>query len=731
MNKTHLSENALTVLEARYLKRNTKGEVIETPEELFKRVAVNIAKAETNEKDKKFYEEEFYRLMTEVKFLPNSPTLMNAGTEMQQLSACFVIPVPDSMDGIFKSVNESALVYKSGGGCGFDFSAIRPAGSIVQSTQGVASGVISFMRVFDVTVDTIRQGGKRRGAALATVVIDHPEIMQFIECKKDNAFSNFNISVAITDSFIKSLENEESYDLIDPRTKQPIGKLEAKMVWDKIVENAWKNGDPGIIFIDEINKHNPIPGKPIKATNPCGEQPLNDYESCNLGSINLSKYFSKRSDTMLTEKELAKDINTAVRFLDNVITMNKLPIPQIKEASDSTRKVGLGIMGWADLLSMAGVPYDSGHALRLARKVMKFIKDCALEATHELAKERGPFPDFPNSIYKDEEPRRNATLITIAPTGTLSILADCSSGIEPNFSLAFTKTVMGGKKLNYVNKYLEERLKEKDLYNNKLIQRISDNGGSLKGIDEIPNDIKKIFTTAQEISLEYHIKMQSSFQKHVCNAVSKTINLPKEATKEDVDKAYRLAFEEGLKGITVYRDGSKESQPLTTSKSYGKVQEIIIEPQEELKRPDVTVGKNYKMVTGCGGLFINICESEAGVPVELFATIGKGGNCPKANMEALGRMVSLSFRNRIPPEKIIRQLLSIGCHRAAGMGPKKILSCSDAIAKALKKYMEGKGTPVKNMVEKTNHSMCQDCGAPIEYSEGCAKCPQCGWSQCS
>jgi ribonucleoside-diphosphate reductase alpha chain len=731
MTKVHLSENALKVFEKRYLRKNTKGEVIETPEELFKRVAINIASAETDEKDRKYYEEEFYRIMAELKFLPNSPTLMNAGTDMQQLSACFVIPIPDSMDGIFKSVNDSALVYKSGGGCGFDFSAIRPAGSIVQSTQGVASGVISFMRVFDVTVDTIKQGGKRRGAALAALRVDHPEIMQFMECKKDGLFPNFNISVAITDKFMEALENGESYDLVDPHTKQPVGKLEAKIVWDKLVENAWKKGDPGIIFIDEINRHNPIPDSPIKSTNPCGEQPLNDYESCNLGSINLSKYFSKRSDTLLTEKELAKDIDTAIRFLDNVITMNKLPLQQIKEASDRTRKVGLGIMGWADLLTMAGIAYGSGQSLRIARKVMKFVKDCALESTHYLAKKRGPFPEFGKSIYKDEEPRRNATLITIAPTGTLSIIADCSSGIEPNFSLAFTKTVCEGEKLFYVNKYLEEKLKEKEIHNKKLIQKIADNGGILTGIDEIPSDIRKVFVTAQEVPLEGHIRMQSSFQKHVCNAVSKTINLPKDAPKEDVDRAYRMAFEEGLKGITVYRDGSKEEQPLTTSKSYGKKKEVEIVIPEELKRPDVTVGKNYKMVTGCGGLFINICESEAGVPVELFATIGKGGNCPKANMEALGRMVSLSFRNRIPPDKIIRQLLSIGCHRAAGMGPKKVLSCSDAIAKALKRYMEEKGTPVKNIVEKTNHTMCQDCGAPVEYSEGCVKCPQCGWSQCT
>jgi len=729
--KIELSENAITVLEKRYLKKNAKGELIENPEQLFRRVAENIASAETDIKKKEHYNEEFYRLMSELRFLPNSPTLMNAGGELQQLSACFVLPIEDSIQSIFKTNNDAAVVFKSGGGCGFDFSKIRPAGAAVQSTHGVASGVISFMRVFDTTIDVIKQGGKRRGAALGALRIDHPEIIQFIEAKNDNsAFQNFNLSVTVTDKFMEALENNDSYDLIDPKTSQPISKLEAKIVWDKIINNAWTNGDPGIIFIDEINRHNPLPKNPIATTNPCGEQPLNSFESCNLGSINLSKYFSKRSDIYVSEKELQKDIDTAVRFLDNVITMNKLPLPEIKETSDKTRKIGLGIMGWADLLTMAEIGYNSGHALRIAKKLMKFIKDCALEATHKLAKEKGPFPAFNESIYKDEEPRRNATLITIAPTGTLSMIADCSSGIEPNFSLAFVKTVMDGEKLIYANKYLEEALKKEEIHNKKLMQKIADNGGSLHDISEIPSEIKKTFVTSHEISWEYHIKMQGSFQYHVCNAVSKTINFNKDATKEDIDKAYRFAFEEGLKGITVYRDGSRINQPLSTSKSYDKK----IEVQGELVRPEVTIGKNYKFVTGCGGLFVNINETENGKPVELFATIGKSGNCQKCNMEALGRMVSLSFRNHVPVEKIIKQLLSIGCHKPFGMGPKKILSCPDAIAKALKRYAEEKGNKEIQKIINEEHKgtgSCPECGGALEFGEGCVKCPQCGYAQCS
>jgi ribonucleoside-diphosphate reductase alpha chain len=758
MAKINLSENALKVLEKRYLKRNAKGELIETPEELFRRVADYVAQGELKHHDSRspddsikdqknydFYKEEFYRLMTEMLFLPNSPTLMNAGNDLGNLSACFVLPIGDSIEEIYKAVSNSALIYKSGGGCGFDFSALRPAGSMVQSTQGVASGAISFMRCFDTTIDVIKQGGKRRGAAIAILRIDHPEILQFIDCKADNkTFSNFNISISITDKFMEALENNESYDLIDPKTKKVISKLEAKMVWNKLVDNAWKNGDPGIIFIDEINRHNPIPEQPIKATNPCGEQPLSDNESCNLGSINLPKYFKKNSEILINEKELSKDVKTAIRFLDDVIEMNKFPLPEIAEQSRKTRKIGLGVMGWADLLTMGKIPYNSGTALRIAKKLMRFIKDTAIEATQELAKERGEFPAFPVSVFKDEElKRRNAALITIAPTGTISMIADTSSGIEPNFSLAFTKHVMEGEKLLYTNKVLEDTLKEAGIYSKKLIQRIADNGGSLKGIDEIPDAIKKVFVISHEISPEYHIKMQAAFQKSVCNAVSKTINFDGKATKDDIDKAFKLAHEENVKGITVYRDGSKEDQVLQTAKSYEKEN-----GNHEIQRPDKLIGLSYRYDTGCGGLFITINETADGVPFELFATLGKSGGCPKASMEGIGRMVSLAFRNGIKPEKIIKQLLSIGCHKPIGLGPKKVLSCSDAIAKAIKRYLEEKQVKVdvkpaivlnttveeektEKMVEKQGGGACPECGGPIEYSEGCAKCPQCSWSQCS
>jgi len=557
-----LTVNALEVLRKRYLLKDENGNIIETPSQMFERVAKTVAEVDRGYGGNVLKtREEFYNVMSKLEFLPNSPTLFNAGAPLGQLSACFVIPVEDSLESIFTAVKHTALIEQSGGGVGFDFSKLRPKGDVVKSTKGVASGPVSFMRIFDVATEVIKQGGKRRGAMMGILRVDHPDILEFITAKNKEGFlTNFNISVAITDEFMRAVRNNEKYDLINPKTGKAVEKLNAGYVWNLIIENAWKTGDPGVIFIDEINRHNPIPeiGK-IEATNPCGEQPLIAYESCNLGSINLSKMVKKNE---VDWEKLKNTVDIAVHFLDDVIDANRFPLPEIEKVTKYNRKIGLGVMGFAEMLVLLGVPYDSEEAIKLAEKVMKFISDEARKVSEELGLKRGSFPNFEKSIYKEKyKAMRNATITTIAPTGSISIIAGASSGIEPLFGISFMRNVLEGTRLFEVNPLFEKIAKEKGFYSGSLLEKIAKTG-SVQELKEVPKDIKRIFVTALDINPEWHVKMQAIFQKYVDNAVSKTINLPNKATKNDVKKAFELAYKLKCKGITVYRYGCKSQQVL-------------------------------------------------------------------------------------------------------------------------------------------------------------------------
>ena len=561
-----LSVNAIKVLERRYLLRDLKGEIIETPGQLFRRVARAIASVEkqygASYVQAQELEEEFYQLLFSLEFMPNSPTLMNAGTGIGQLSACFVLPVEDSIPGIFNAVKDMALIHKSGGGTGFSFSHLRPRGDVVKTTEGMASGPISFMRVFDVSTDVIKQGGKRRGANMGILQIDHPDVVEFVTSKTREGFlTNFNISVTVTDEFINAVKNDGMLKLVNPRTKKVVKEAKAREVWNLIVENAWKTGDPGLVFIDEINRHNPTPqvGR-IEATNPCGEQPLLPYESCNLGSINMAKMVRERQ---IDWEKLRKTVHRTVHFLDNVIDANKYPLQQIRKITYANRKIGLGIMGFADLLVQLNIPYDSEEALALAEKVMKFIEEEGHKKSIELGEKRGSFPNFKGSIWEKKGYRamRNATVTTIAPTGTISVIAGCSSGIEPLFAIAFIRNVMEGTQLLEVNQYFEKVAKERGFYSKELMEKVS-TLGSIKIFQEIPDHVKGVFVTAHDVAPKWHVRMQAAFQKYTDNAVSKTVNLPHNATIEDVNDVFWLAYELKCKGITVYRYGSKKEQVL-------------------------------------------------------------------------------------------------------------------------------------------------------------------------
>ena len=555
-----LTENALKVLRARYLLKNEHGEVIETPEGLFHRVASAIASAESlYGGDAPSWEATFYELMASLKFLPNSPALMNAGKSIGQLAACFVLPVDDSMESIFDTLKNAALILQSGGGTGFSFSNLRPRTDVVRSTGGIASGPVSFMKIYNTATEVIKQGGARRGANMGILRVDHPDIMEFIRIKRnERELTNFNISVALTDTFMEALKNDVEYNLINPRSKAVAGRLKAKAVFDEIVASAWETGDPGLVFIDRINRYNPTPliGE-MESTNPCGEQPLLPYEACILGSINLSKYVMGDKGSPRTDYDsLAVDIRTAVRFLDNAIDVNKYPLPAIEAMHKGNRKIGLGIMGWADMLILLGIPYNTGTAFRLARELMKFIREKAREASVELGEKRGLFPNFRGSIYDAPGmPRvRNATTTTIAPTGTLSIIADCSSGIEPLFALAYKRLILDTE-LYEVNKYFFKVAKEQAFYSRELEEEVI-NKGSLRGIRKVPSEVRRLFKTAHDIPPEDHLEMQAAFQEYTDNAVSKTINMPRRSKKDDVAHTYLLAYEKGLKGITIFRYGT-------------------------------------------------------------------------------------------------------------------------------------------------------------------------------
>jgi ribonucleoside-diphosphate reductase alpha chain len=742
-----LNPSAVKVLEKRYLKKNEEGKVIENADALFRRVAHAVASAEysygKSETEIKDIEEKFYSLMTSFRFLPNSPTLMNAGRRLGQLSACFVLPVNDSMESIFEAVKNAALIHKSGGGTGFSFSNLRPNGDIVGSTKGISSGPLSFMTVFDSATEAIKQGGTRRGANMGILRVDHPDILDFISAKDDKTkLNNFNLSVAITDTFMKALEQNGEYDLINPHSKQPVSRLKAADVFSKIVNHAWKNGEPGIIFMDRINENNPTPevGE-IESTNPCGEQPLLPYESCNLGSINLAKFVKddglESSANRIDWDSLRETTHSAVEFLDNVIDINKYPLQKIEESTKANRKIGLGVMGWADMLIQLGIPYNSEDASRLANEVMSFIQTESNKKSMKLAEERGVFPNYDKSIYKDKIRLRNATTTTIAPTGTLSIIAGCSSGVEPLFAVSFVRNVLEGTKLYEVNPHFEKMAKQRGCWSRELIEEIAAKG-TLHHIEEIPEDMRKTFTTAHDISPSDHIRMQAAFQKHVDNAVSKTVNFSNDATPKDVEEAYMLAYGLGCKGVTVYRDGSRDEQVLSTGQTSQQQTPAETESAHKItpkKRPEVIIGTTRLMKTGCGNLYITVNEDEEGNIFELFTHMGKAGGCASSQAEAIGRLISLALRSDIEPIEIEKQLTGISCHSPAWANGGKISSCSDAISKALERYNQVEDRKGNGNGHKDENYMicgaCQECGGAVEHEGGCAVCRDCGFTKCS
>jgi len=730
----NLTENAIRVLERRYLKKKEEGEVIETSQELFRRVAKHIASAELlydTEADVSSMEEAFYQLMANLEFLPNSPTLMNAGSELGQLSACFVIPVEDSMESIFNAVRYTALIHKSGGGTGFSFSRLRPEKDRVGSTGGIASGPVSFMKVFDTTTDVIKQGGMRRGANMAILNVDHPDILDFIAAKEDpEALTNFNLSVAVTDSFMEAVIKGSDYDLVNPRTGEVTDRLNAKEVFDKIVDMAWSTGDPGIVFIDEINRRNPTPrlGK-IESTNPCGEQPLLPFESCNLGSINLSKMvLCENNQPQIDYAKLSQTIKLAVRFLDDVIDVNQFPLPQISERTKLTRKIGLGVMGFADMLIQLGIPYDSEQALTIAEEVAHFISEEADKASTELAEERGIFPAFEGSIYgvPGGSQLRNASRTTVAPTGSLSIIAGCSSGIEPIFALTYVRHILDNEEFIEVNPHFERLAQKGGFYSQELTKELAE-GKKLSDMQDVPEEVKKLFVTAHDISPEWHVRMQAAFQKFTDSAVSKTVNFPNEATPSDVAKVYMLAYHECLKGITVYRDRSRESQVLTVGKG-AKGAEDKLAPR---KRPKVTKGVTERVNTGCGYIYVTVNFDDQGI-AEVFSTLGKAGGCAAAQLEAISRLISLALRSEIDIDSVVKHLRGIRCPSIAWEQGHAILSCADAIASVLQKYAkneDGSNSKVSEVV-KSRSGQCPECGSSLIHQEGCNICPNCGFTKC-
>ena len=727
-----LTKNATAVLEKRYLRKDQNGQFMETPTDMFRRVAEAIANADKKfdpEADTTALAERFYQAMAGLVFLPNSPTLMNAGRELGQLSACFVLPVGDSMDEIFDAVKHTALIHKSGGGTGFSFSRLRPESDMVQSTKGISSGPISFMRIFDIATETVKQGGTRRGANMGLLRVDHPDILEFIKCKSDQKqLNNFNISVGLTEPFMKAVEQDETYPLTNPRNGETTGTLRARKVFNLIVKQAWKNGEPGIIFLDRINKDNPTPHLgTIEATNPCGEQPLLHNECCNLGSINLGPMVKDNDVDWLRLKEI---VHLAVHFLDNVIEINNYPLPQIAAMTKGNRKIGLGVMGWADMLILLNIPYDSPEAIALAEKLMKFINDEGYAASRELARTRGPFPNFTGSSYDKPglEPIRNATVTTIAPTGTISIIANASSGIEPLYAISFVRKVSDNQTMLEVHPLFESIAKSRGFYSEALMAKVAEQG-SIQGISEITEDVRKIFVTAHDIAPEDHIRTQSVFQKYTDNAVSKTVNLPSTATVDDVRKVYELAYKLGCKGVTIYRDGSRDNQVLSTGKKAQSAD--AVEKKTVRVRPMNLKGSTYKMQTGCGALYVTINEDKEGRPFEVFTAMGKAGGCASSQSESTARLISLAWRSGVEPKQVIRQLLDISCHSPSGFGEKKILSCADAVAKAIRLHISSNGDAEAEAIVRGPKitGACPDCGGRIAHEEGCAHC-HCGYSQC-
>lgn len=760
-----LSDNARVILEKRYLKKEN-GIPIETPEDMFRRVARAVATAETffepnlTENKLEDYTNRYYELMTSWYFLPNSPTLMNAGRELGQLSACFVLPVEDSMEAIFIAVKDAALIHKSGGGTGFSFSNLRPKNSPVRSTGGVASGPVSFMKVFNAATEAIKQGGTRRGANMGILRVDHPDILEFITCKENNnELTNFNISVGLTAEFMEALSRDDYYEL--KFGGQVYEKIKAAEIFELIVSHAWANGEPGIIFLDRLNEGNPTPllGT-IEATNPCGEQPLLPYEACNLGSLNLANMVKKGS---VDWDKLAETVHWSVRFLDNVIEINIYPLENIQVMARGNRKIGLGVMGWADMLFKLRLPYDSEEAVELAHKVMAFIQKEAHQASQELAILRGNFPNIEHSIYQGKQ-LRNATCTTIAPTGTISMIADTSSGIEPAFALAYTKNVLDGANLVEINPVLRSYIAEtfSPTEGEAIINQIA-MGSKISEIEQIPPDIRQVFVTALEIAPEWHIRMQAAFQAHTDNAVSKTVNFPNNATKEEVRHTYELAYQLGCKGVTVYRAGSREQEVIISGAVNSKSELPSGSKTCPRPRPKRTCGVTEQVKTGCGKMYITVNYDQEGL-IETFITTGSSGGC-SGFTEGVSRLISLALRANIAPEAIIDQLTSVSCpnflrRRATN---KSIVgkSCPDIIGRVLSQELEKYQRDGSHQLptdfsaqalaeisatleshlsdyqplnpseeaELIRQGICPECASSLRFQEGCVSC-SCGFNKC-
>lgn len=780
-----LTKNARVILQRRYLRRNEDAEVVETEIEMFQRVARVVAAPDLTyepDADIREVEREFYELMARMEFLPNSPTMMNAGKRGGQLSACFVLPIEDSLDAIFDTVKNAALIHQTGGGTGFSFSRLRPAKDVVRSTGGIASGPISFLKVFNQATEVIKQGGTRRGANMAILDVHHPDILDYINCKKDNAeITNFNISVAVDEEFMRAVENDEEYALTNPNTKKEVKRLNARKVFGFIVNHAWLNGEPGIVFLDRINRDNPTPEiGAIEATNPCGEQPLLPYEACNLGSLNLGKCVT--ADKEVDWDKLKRIIRSSIHFLDNVVDANSFPLPKIDEMVRGNRKIGLGLMGWADMLFQLEIPYDSEDAVKLGGDVMEFIQREADAMSLYLGEKRGPFPFWEKSIWAGTEKKyRNATRTTIAPTGTISMLAAASSGIEPLFAVVYVKNVMDGTELVEANPYFVEVAKRENFYSEELMREIAQKG-NLKGFSEVPEKWRRIFVTSHEIEPEYHIRMQASFQDHTDNAVSKTVNFRREATPDDVREVFLLAYKLGCKGVTVYRDGSREEQVLNigkVNKTQAKAAEASQRPLPGMAikprpRPKVVTGATTSIETGCGKMYVTINEDEDGHPFEVFSQMGKAGGCAGAQNEAITRLISLALRSGVAIESVLKQLRGIACPVPHMLpGGVRVSSCPDAIAKAVESYLEFKGVKINgrypaprkaptpnnvvtdasvayppdnggreseearapgqtviNNLYKNMVDVCPDCGGALVHDSGCVACHICGYSKC-
>ena len=702
-----LTDNASVVLQRRYLSKDREGNVLEDPDGMFRRVAHNLSQSDleygATEAERQSTEDAFYQVMRRLEFLPNSPTLMNAGRELQQLSACFVLPVEDSLDSIFTKVKQTALIHKSGGGTGFAFSRLRPEGDVVGSTGGVASGPVSFINAFDAATDVVKQGGTRRGANMGILHVTHPDILSFITSKEDGVhLSNFNISVAVTEDFMRRVEHDQAYDLVNPRTGHITGQLNAREVFQRMTELAWRTGDPGIVFLDRINRDNPNPQLgDIESTNPCGEQPLLPYESCNLGSLNLARMVRYDGDDVAIDwQRMTEVIKTAVHMLDSVIDMNDYPIDEIADMSRRTRRIGLGVMGWSDLLIQLGVRYDSDEALELAERVMQFIQRETYRASEELSEARGTFPEWEHSAYNrglNPQRMRNSAPVTIAPTGTISIIAGASSGIEPLFALSFVRNVMDRTRLVEGNNYFEAVARNEGFYSEELMEQLAA-VGSLEELD-VPQWVKDVFRVSHDIDPRWHVKMQGAFQKYTDNAVSKTINFPHDATVEDVAEAYESAYALGCKGITVYRDGSKAEQVLSTgandaSSENGAATSVVeIEvpgPRIPRERPRKIQGITERVRTGHGNMYVTVNLDEAGHPFEVFGTMGKAGGCDAALLEAVSRLVSLALRAGIDTSEVTRQLRGITCCPAWDDGT-LVRSGPDAVAIVLDNLTAGAG----------------------------------------